>query len=176
MQICRIFFLTLCCMSFAATVYAEQSCTSASIPASTPDSQFIDNNDGTITDSKTGLMWKKCLEGASGDSCEEGLVGYFTWQAALQQIETVNTGGGFAGHSDWRFPNIRELISIVEEQCYEPSINLNRFPNTPISYAWSSSPDSNNEARAWLVYFGYGNSAPVERSNKCTVRLVRGGQ
>lgn len=174
MRTCRIFFLMLCCMPLAATVYAEQSCTSASISASTPDSQFIDNNDGTVTDSKTGLMWKKCLQGLDGDNCENGSPSAFTWQAALQQPETVNAGG-FAGYTDWRLPNIRELISIVEEQCYKPSINLNRFPNTPILGAWSSSPDSNNDRQAWLVLFDYGKSAPVERSNSRTVRLVRGG-
>ncbi|MCI5143039.1 MAG: DUF1566 domain-containing protein [Candidatus Electrothrix sp. ATG1] len=176
MRTCRIFFLILCSIPLAATIYAEQNCTSASIPASTPDSQFIDNNDGTVTDSKTGLMWKKCLEGASGDTCEKGSVGDFTWQAALQQTGTVNSGGGFAGYTDWRLPNIRELLSIVEEQCYDPSINLNRFPNTPVSYVWSSSPDINNAGRTWLVFFKYGNSAPVDRYNAFTVRLVRGGQ
>ncbi|MCP4235257.1 MAG: DUF1566 domain-containing protein, partial [Aestuariibacter sp.] len=33
------------------------------IPASTPDSQLQDNGDGTVTDNKTGLMWKQCSEG-----------------------------------------------------------------------------------------------------------------
>ncbi|MCI5131308.1 MAG: DUF1566 domain-containing protein [Candidatus Electrothrix sp. EH2] len=177
MRTFQIFFLIFCCIFSAVTVHAASyTCTSASVPASTPDSQLIDNNDGTVTDSKTGLMWKKCLEGASGNSCEEGTPASFTWQTALQQIETVRTDGGFAGYTDWRLPNIRELISIVEEQCYNPSINLNRFPNTPISYVWSSSPATDNE-KSWVIFFEYGSSEPRKRYNTTySVRLVRGGQ
>ena len=33
--------------------------------------QFIDNGNGTITDTKTNLMWKKCSEGAAGKNCDE---------------------------------------------------------------------------------------------------------
>jgi hypothetical protein len=132
----RTFFLMLCCIFSAAAGHA--ACNS-NIQASTPDSQLIDNDNGTITDSKTGLMWKKCLEGLSGDDCSTGTVGSFTWQQALQQPGTVNAGGGFAGHSDWRLPNIRELLSLVEEQCVGPAINTTRFPNTPSSVVWSGS-------------------------------------
>jgi hypothetical protein len=31
--------------------------------------RYLDNGDGTITDTKTQLMWKKCSEGQSGDNC-----------------------------------------------------------------------------------------------------------
>lgn len=100
----------------------------------------MDNSDGTITDTKTGLMWKKCMEGFTGNSCDTGAAAAFTWQTALQQPGVVNSGGGFAGQTDWRLPNIKELTSIVEEQCYDPAINLTRFPNTPSSVVWSGSP------------------------------------
>ncbi|MCI5228088.1 MAG: DUF1566 domain-containing protein, partial [Candidatus Electrothrix sp. AX2] len=120
-------FLLLICLSLAITVHAEQTCRTDFIPASTPDSQLVDNGDGTVTDSKTGLMWKQCLEGLSGSDCATGSAESFTWQEALQQPGVINHAGGFAGYTDWRLPNINELISIVEEQCYNPAINLNRF-------------------------------------------------
>ena len=43
-----------------------QVCNTDSIPATTPNSQLTDNGNGTVTDSKTRLMWKQCSEGLSG--------------------------------------------------------------------------------------------------------------
>ncbi|MCI5146582.1 MAG: DUF1566 domain-containing protein [Candidatus Electrothrix sp. AR3] len=175
----RIFLLLISCVFSVSTAYATQTCKLDSIPASTPDSQLIDHGDNTITDLKTGLMWKKCLEGVSGNACETDSPALFTWQEALQHPETVNSEGGFADYDDWRLPNIKELISIVEKQCYNPAINLNRFPNAPSSFVWSGSPDANsaNSASfAWHVSFNYGNSASVNRHSDRYVRLVRSGQ
>ena len=173
----QIFFLLIFCIFFVSTAYAVQTCKPDSIPASTPDSQFIDNNDNTITDLKTGLMWKKCFEGISGDACETGSADSFAWQQALQQPGTVNSGGGFAEYDDWRLPNIRELMSIVEEQCYDPAINLNRFPNASSSLVWSGSPYAvDSGSRAWVVNFKYGDLYNTDRSVHYAVRLVRDGQ
>ena len=173
----RTCFLIFCCVFFAAIVHAEQTCKPESIPASTPDNQLIDNSDGTVTDSKTGLIWKKCVEGVSGDNCEIGTPDNFTWQKALQQPSIINNRGGFAGHTDWRLPNINELVSLVEEQCSDPAINLNRFPNTPSSYVWSCSPSAEVSSYVWYVYFGSGNSSDgILRDDSYAVRMVRGGQ
>ncbi|MGR0481469.1 MAG: Lcl C-terminal domain-containing protein [Candidatus Electronema sp. V4] len=171
----KTYILTLCCLFSVATVHA--ACNS-SIPASTPGSQLIDNGNGTITDSKTGLMWKQCIEGLSGSGCATGSAGSFTWQQALQQLGTVNAGGGFAGHADWRLPNINELRSIVEEQCYNPAINATRFPNTPSLHFWSGSPVAVNSGYAWSVDFSLGDSGYGNRNRNAVsaVRLVRGGQ
>jgi hypothetical protein len=164
----------LCCLFSAAAVHA--TCNS-NMPASTPDTQLIDNTDGTITDSKTGLMWKKCSEGQtfSGGTCT-GTASTFTWQVALQQPGTVNNADGFAGYTDWRLPDIRELRSIVEERCYSPAINLTRFPGTPSDGVWSSSPYASVSDYAWVVYFSYGYSSSAFRDHGYAVRLVRGGQ
>jgi hypothetical protein len=163
-------------MFSAMTVQAAQTCKPDSIPASTPDSQLVDNGDGTVTDSKTSLTWKKCVEGLSGDDCGSGSAGSFTWQQALQQPNIVNNSSGFAGHTDWRLPNINELVSIVEEQCSNPAINLNRFPNTPSSVVWSGSPYANYSDYAWYVAFFNGVSYGGSRGFNLAVRLVRGGQ
>ena len=122
-------------------------------------------------------MWKKCLEGVDGDNCENGSPSSFTWQAALQRPGTVNVSG-FAGYTDWRLPNIRELRSIVEEQCFDPAINETYFPNTPpSSLVWSGSPYSGNSISAWFVGFDFGTSATGNRAYGIfAVRLVRDGQ
>ncbi|XCN73289.1 MAG: DUF1566 domain-containing protein [Candidatus Electrothrix aestuarii] len=180
----RIFFLMLCCVFSAATVHGEQTCKPDVIQASTPDSQFIDNRDGTVTDFKTGLMWKKCLEGVAGDNCENGSPGSFTWQQALQRPGAVNIGGGVAGYTDWRLPNVKELLSLVEEQCYNPAINLNRFPNTLIVSVWSASPCYEGyPAYSWTVSFLEGKAGNNKRNvnisssgGSIAVRLVRDGR
>ncbi len=136
-----------------------QICKPESIPATTPVFQFKNNGDGTVTDTKTGLMWKRCGEGqvwnSVTDGCDGSIVGY-TWKAALEQVQAINNMGGFAGYTDWHLPNVKELQSIVERQCYSPAINLTIFPNTSNTF-WTSS-----------IILGYGSryqASIIEFSN-----------
>ena len=165
-------WLTLLAMSYAVQA---QTCQPESIPASTPNSQLQDNGDGTITDTKTGLIWKRCLEGQSGSDCASGSAEAFTWEQALQRAQTVNSGGGFAGASVWRVPTIKELRSLVEQQCWEPAINLTRFPNpgSGIDPVWSSSAVSGYADFAWKVYFNDGIHDSEGKGNHSQLRLVR---
>ena len=170
-------WLTLLAMSYAVQA---QTCKPESIPASTPNSQLQDNGDGTITDTKTGLIWKRCLEGQSGSDCASGSASgsaeAFTWQQALQRAQTVNSSGGFAGFSDWRLPTIKELSSLVEHQCVDPAINLTRFPNASNHWLWSSSAVAGSSNSAWLVGFSHGYALWGYRSYNGQLRLVRSGQ
>ena len=168
-----LFFLLFSLM--AGTAQA-QTCKPESIPASTPNSQLQDNGDGTITDTKTGLIWKRCLEGQSGSDCASGSAEAFTWQQALQRAQTVNSSGGFAGASDWRLPTIKELSSLVEHQCVDPAINLTRFPNASNHWLWSSSAEAGGTVRAWVVNFNYGYTYLNYENGDYRLRLVRSGQ
>ncbi len=60
---------------------------------------FVDNGDGTITDTATGLMWQKVDDGMTRN-----------WQEALSYAENLE----LAGHDDWRLPNAKELQSIID--------------------------------------------------------------
>ena len=60
---------------------------------------FVDNGNGTITDSGTGLMWQE------SDS-RKG----FDWKESLNYAEKLKLGG----YDDWRLPNAKELQSIVD--------------------------------------------------------------
>ena len=153
-----------------------QTCHPESIPASTPDSQLQDNGDGTVTDLKTGLMWKQCVEGLSGPDCasSSGSAAAFTWQQALQRVQTVNSSGGFAGFTDWRVPNIKELSSLVEHQCWEPAINQTRFPMEWFDSIWSSSAVAGRNDLVWGVDPRVGNAGWYNESNYNRLRLVRG--
>jgi hypothetical protein len=104
-----LFALTL----FPIIVFAQKCNTT--IPPTTPTNRFTVNNNDTVSDTQTGLMWKKCSEGQSGANCSMGNAKAYTWQLALQQAQTVNKNGSFAGYSDWRVPNIKELLSIIEK-------------------------------------------------------------
>ncbi len=63
---------------------------------------FVDNNDSTVTDRATGLMWMKA------DSR-----GGMNWEEALAWVQTKNAAA-YLGYSDWRLPNAKELQSIVD--------------------------------------------------------------
>jgi hypothetical protein len=133
------------------------------------------NTNGTVLDTKTGLIWKQCTEGLSDTHCATGNASTYTWQGALQQAQTVNTTG-FAGYKDWRVPNIKELDSIIEMQCYAPAINALIFPNTQSDYYWSASPVAFSSSNAWAVDFYYGYDYWYYKNSSNFVRLVRGGQ
>lgn len=149
-----------------------------SITASTPNADFTDNGDGTITHSKTGLMWKQCSEGLSGSGCLIGTINTYTWQEALQLVETINNGSGFAGHNDWRLPNIAELASIIEDQCTAPAVNETIFPATSSNGYWSATPFADSVSSPNLVWVGdFQGGQNVVLSKTATpfhVRLVRG--
>jgi len=60
---------------------------------------FVDNNDGTISDIATGLMWTQ-------NDSEKAM----NWQQSLEYCENLT----LAGYDDWRLPNAKELQSIVD--------------------------------------------------------------
>lgn len=150
-----------------------------------PDSRYTNNGDGSVYDKDTDLTWMRCSIGqtwdSGGNSCN-GAISSMTWQGALQTASTKNNDA-LLGKSDWRLPNIKELASLVEFACDSPSINETQFPNTGLTYYWSSSADAYNSDRAWFVHFHYGYDGSNLRSNDGNnpiysngVRLVRGGQ
>ncbi|UJS25751.1 DUF1566 domain-containing protein [Thiothrix winogradskyi] len=150
-----------------------QICQVENILSTTPDSQFIDNNNGTVTDINSELMWKKCTEGQHGDDCNSGVAQTYKWEVAQEQIDIANRVS-FAGYTNWRLPNIKELSSIVERQCYEPAINLRRFPNTPSALFLSSSPFDFEGNNAWGLYFPSGSASWFQYTfHEGYMRLVR---
>lgn len=141
------------------------------LPPSNPDAVYTDHDDGTVTDMRTGLMWKQCAEGLSGATCGTGSPELFNWAEALRHAEAST----FADYSDWRLPNAKELSGLVEECRAAPAINTTHFPNTPSSNFWSGSPLVYGDG-AWYVSFYYGYALNYVQRVYSQVRLVRGGQ
>lgn len=163
---------------FVLPVAAQQTCITESIPASTPTSDFVIHANGTVTHKRTGLTWMRCALGQKwdGKTCV-GEARVYVWQKALQATAAFNSAGGYAGHKDWRMPNIKELDSIVEIQCHTPAINLNVFPGTLLSRYWSNTMDHRHpRSYALFVDFrdGYGDDGRVVF--EYPVRLVRQGE
>ena len=171
---------TLLLITNLLPAHAAQVCrTETEVPSTTPDSRFTDNNDGTISDKGTGLMWQKCPLGLSGSDCSIGTTTAHKWQQALDAAQNSTV----AGYSDWRLPNHKELLSIIEHRCARPAININYFPNTfakippsttPSAFFWSSSPYADDANFSWLVDFEVGFSSGFDRNTgSLKVRLVR---
>lgn len=131
---------------------------------------FHDHGNGTVTDNKTGLMWKKCLQGLQGQQCN-GKAGQFTWDMALKEVNSTSNSG-FAGYSDWRLPSVQELSSLVEPQCNNPAINPYVFPHTLPGGVWAGD-DSGNSMNAQGLDFVEGKPFKTLRAGGKYVRLVR---
>ncbi len=87
-----------------------------------------------VRDNVTGLIWEvKTDDGTIHD--KDNTYGWDSIESAV--IKTLNNIH-FGGFSDWRFPSIKELASIVNRNTYDPSIAISYFPNTMLSSYWSS--------------------------------------
>jgi hypothetical protein len=115
----------------------------------------------------------RCAMGQTwtGGTCS-GTANTYNWAQAV----ALTGATSFAGQSDWRLPNIRELQSIVDLTTSNPAINTGVFPNTPSDWFWSSSSYATNPHRAWNVYFYGGYTSVNSQSYYYPVRLVRSGQ
>ena len=150
-----------------------------SITPALADKTFSDNGDGTVTDPTTGLQWMRCSMGQTWDGITcTGSASTYTFDQAKALTGTVT----FAGQSDWRLPNVRELQTIVDITKFIPAIDVVVFPNTPSStngsnsnFFWSGSPYVNSPNSAWAVYFNSGGTYINNRSSGSSVRLVRDG-
>ncbi len=121
---------------------------------------FNDNNDGTISDKATSLMWSKADSG-------EGM----NWEQALEYAQELNEIN-YLGYSDWRIPNAKELHTILD-YCRSPQSTQSAAidPVFDISsirdergkqdypYFWTSTTHVNaNRGGASAVYICFGEA------------------
>jgi hypothetical protein len=135
-----------------------------------PDPRFTDNNNGTVTDNLTKLIWLK------NANCPDD---FLTWQGALDFVADINDGecglsdGSVAG--DWRLPNIRELLSLLDYSGQWPVLPSGHpFEHLLGSYYWSSSFYS-VEDWAYYVNFWSGDVNGHPKTEQNRVIAVRGG-
>jgi hypothetical protein len=145
---------------------------------------YTDNDNYTVTDNNTGLMWQKCSVGQTNNPTCSGTPSVYYWYQAIGiPIDIYNPssqnvcGSAQTGYyNDWRLPTKKELLSIVNYS-YEdgPVINRDFFPNTGSnSKYWAS--NSKAYLSAWAVAFSHGNVGYDYYPTQNYVRCVRGGQ
>lgn len=101
---------------------------------------FVDNGNGTLTDTVTGLMWQK----ADG--------GEMTIEKAINYCDTLS----IAGYSDWRLPNAHEAYSILNHQYANPSLDVSFFTTSAAEYWWTSDQQCNDSTKIWCTNAGGG--------------------
>src|SRR3990172_2152377 len=120
--------------------------------------EYEDNGDGTITDKATGLMW---MRNDGGEAV--------SWENALSYAEGLE----YAGYSDWRLPNAKELQSIVDytrspattdSAAIDPVFNNSQITNeadeTDYRFYWSSTTFSSESPTRGesAVYVSFGKA------------------
>ncbi|MCK5788736.1 MAG: DUF1566 domain-containing protein [Chlamydiia bacterium] len=135
---------------------------------------FTKNGD-IVTDNITTLQWQDNTD--ANQTTEK-------WTDAIIYCENLAVGG----FSDWRMPNINELLSIANKNKTSAPAISNTFkyvaynPNDLTSYSilyWSSTTSHYFNDRAYTVNFNYGDEynygTNTEKDNLHNIRCVRGG-
>jgi hypothetical protein len=148
---------------------------------------YVDNGDGTITDTTTGLVWEKL----SDDTSIHDKDNTYTWANAFAYKIAILNQERFAGHDDWRVPNVTELQSLVNYGAVGPAVDAAFNTNCVqwctvlncsctlggnTSYFWSSTVFQPYPNYAMAIFFYTGvvdrTTAPTQSFH---VRAVRGG-
>lgn len=161
------------------TVYSKGDDASIKGGVNLPSPRFNDNEDGTVTDKLTGLIWLKNANCFGGES----------WTSALSSVNSLKNGecglsdGSVSG--DWRLPNVREMASIVNRSYYNPAIsNLNGlsgwseediFTDIQSSVYWTSTTNAYNPDFAWSLNMRYGDQNWLFKDLDNYVWPVKGG-
>jgi len=94
------------------------------------DGRFVANEDGTVTDSQTGLMWSLL------DSQQE-LGDCLNYDSAVAYVENLETGG----YQDWRLPSAGDLAKIYKSNPF--------FPDSGTRWYWTS--ETYETGFSWLA-------------------------
>ncbi len=143
---------------------------------------YMDNGDGTMTDLNTGLMWEK----KSNDGSIHDKDNLYNWADTFAvHVAGLNTAS-FAGYTDWRVPNVKELQSIVDYETSFPSVDpvfnsgcvaactVTTCSCTVPDHYWSSTSSAFIPSVAWGVFFASGFQGGIGKGGFNFARAVRG--
>jgi len=137
-----------------------------------PSPRFTDNLDGTVTDNLTGLIW---LQDANCD-----FFGALTWRNALNAVNALADGTcgltDGSGPGDWRLPNKKELLSLIDDGQYNPALPTGHpFLRVGPSPYWSSTTRVGITDTAWTVVLLGGEANARAKNTVGKVWPVRKG-
>ena len=90
-------------------IVEEEEAVPAPVPSETQ-TRFVDHDDGTVTDRKTGLMWVK-------NGWRIDFFSAVSWQEAVKKCEEFKYGG----YTNWRLPTIKEWKSLIDKNNQYPT-------------------------------------------------------
>jgi hypothetical protein len=134
--------------------------------------QFIVRDDGTLLDTKTGLMWCRY---SIGQQWKNGTVvgdaKKMVWEKANKTPALFNKQDACGGFTDWRLPTIDEL-PIIKDKSKAIYMDDNVFPNNGERF-WSCSMYDYNFVK--ISDFPRINDSykTIHKSAACCVLLVR---
>ena len=136
-----------------ASVLILSSSLAIAMECSTGKDRFTDNQNGTVTDNCTKLIWLK-----KADCFDKQ-----TWIEAVDKVRQLATGQcGLTDDSaanDWRLPNVKELQSLIDFSQSKPMLSKG-YPFTNVQtrdYYWSSTKDAKESSHRWRVSIGNGS-------------------
>jgi hypothetical protein len=136
-----------------------------------------------VIDNVTGLQWqdnesitKQWLTDENYNTCDNNNSSTACYDTSGDTATTYCESLTLGGYSDWRLPSIEELETLVDDGRYNPAVTTKVFQHISSSNYWSSTTDAYYTSVAWYVYFFYGYSVGIRKTNNFYVRCVRGGQ
>ncbi|MBU0942907.1 MAG: DUF1566 domain-containing protein [Proteobacteria bacterium] len=165
-----------------------------------PSPRFTNNNNGTVTDNLTGLIWltnANCIQTDNAAFDNDIIVGdgRVTWAHALDFIAGVNAGtyscgdtsNGGANQIDWRLPNRFEMESLFHLNFFNPMLsnaagtaqwsNGDVFTGVATSnFYWSSTTTPGSTSDAFALDFWIGDVTSRSKTTGYFVWPVRGEQ
>lgn len=131
---------------------------------------FVDNQDETISDKATGLMWAKNDSGKAMD-----------WQQAQLWVQQQNKRN-YLGYTDWVLPDAKQLHSIVDysrspqatasaaiDSVFAITTIKDEGGNDNYPFFWASSEHRNTSGRrANAVYFCFGEALGFMKSRRAS--------
>jgi len=109
----------------------------AGVPS--PNPRFTDQENGTIRDNLTGLVWLKDADCFGTQNWSNGL----TLSNNLADGTCGLTDGSQPG--DWRLPNIKEFLSLISYQAPDPNLTATQVVVLPEAHPFSNADNAGNQ-------------------------------
>lgn len=131
--------------------------------------RFLTVDDGLVRDTATGLIWPRRADAPTPDMAFP-----LAWTEALDAVAAMNAASTL-GRSDWRLPNRRELLSLVDFGQARPAAPPDHpFQGLRQNWHWTSTTSAMAPRYAWYVHFAGGRMFYGRKDQYCLVLPVAG--